>query len=152
MSAKTSAGHTDSHVALVWIDGESAAIARWDGAAAVVTRMESGIPPRHRSNGPGDGIRHGGHVPTPDSRGRDRDEHVRRFLAEVASAVAPETDLLVVGPSDMPGLLADVLGVHTGDGRPRRVEHRTAAPMTDHQLGALLRERAGHPAPRQMPR
>ncbi len=138
----------------VWIDARHAVLVRWPEAEGGPARIESNVPPHHRSSGPLNekgGARHGGGGAS-GVRERHRLEHLRLFVDEVRAAL-PAGDLLLVGDGAVVDRLAAV--IHAEDARLMRarrvaVEHR--ARLTDGQLVERLREFAGSPPRRQRPR
>jgi hypothetical protein len=131
---------------LVWIDGDHAIVARWDGEATI-RKIRAGIPPRHRSTGHvhrDPTVRHGGGGPVEDRLERARAERERAFLARVEQAIPGTDELLIVGPGVIHEHLAHRLREHdrqhrrTRDVRSERADH-----MTEHQIVARLRAEVG---------
>ena len=133
--------------ALVWIDAAEAVIVRLEGGVARLERIESEVPAHHRSTGhvrhvPG--VRHGGGGPPQTAGEPRRIEHLKRFVADTASRVAPTADLLILGPGTVHEHLAHEL--KAGDahaGRQRTIIREASRRLTDRQLVARLRHLAG---------
>jgi hypothetical protein len=131
---------------LIWIDGERAMVARWDGAASM-RRIIADIPPRHRSTGHVHRdplVRHGGGGPVEDRLERVRAERERIFLAKVETATSTDDDLVIVGPGVIREHLAHRVAAH--DRRHRRsrtVRTEPAGRLTEHQIVARLRSIVG---------
>jgi hypothetical protein len=138
-------------VSLVWIDGKKAIVARWDGATSI-HHLTANIPKRHRSVGHvhrDPGVRHGGGGPVEDHMERVRAERERAFLAEVETALAPEDELVIVGPGVIHEHLAHRVVEHDRQHRrTRTVRSEAADNLTEHQVVARLRALAGADAPR----
>jgi hypothetical protein len=140
---------------LVWIDAEEALLVRWDGDAHV-DRLVSDVPPRREATGHvrhDPSVRHGGGGAAQDKIERDRDGHLRAFVAAVAATVDPGEDVEIVGPGTVRTELARlIVAEDRRQGRDRSVIVEAARPMTERQLVARLRERIGDPAMRIHPR
>ncbi len=130
----------------VWISATSATVLRWSPQGSLRHRIVSTVPGRHRSTG---------RPPTelhPAGEGH-RDEHMRTFFEEVASALAGEDDLLLVGDGEVVDHFADhVRALDARHGQPRRIVVEKSGSLTDRQLLARLRAFAGAPARRTQPR
>ena len=97
------------HVALVWIDAREAVVARWSGEAADLEHLASDVPARHRSTGHlrhRPEIRHGGGRPSQSALERHRQEHLARFIDEVARRLPDDEDVLILGPGHVRDRLA----------------------------------------------
>lgn len=140
---------------LVWIDAEEAVLVRWDREAHV-DRLRSEVPARREATGHvrhDPAVRHGGGGAAQDKIERDREEHLRAFVASVAAAVDPGEEVEIVGPGTVRTDLARLLVADDRrHGRERAVIVEAARPMTERQLVARLRERIGDPALRVHPR
>ena len=136
----------------VWIDDGCAVIAHWDGTASV-RELRSDVPAHRRSTGHvrhDPTVRHGGGAPPDDRFERDRAGHLRDFLESVAVAVPATGDVEVVGPGMVHQHLAQVLAeIDRHRGRSRAIRTTTMGPLSDRQLIAWLRERAGDPPRRR---
>ena len=142
------------HATLVWIDSREAFVARLTAGEVHVERLESDVPVHHRATGHvrhDPTIRQGGGGGHPQTAGEPkRVEHLRQFIDAVAGKLAPEDDLLVLGPGTVPEQLER--HVTEGDarhGRERVVLCEAAAPLTTRQLAARLRTFAGVERPRR---
>jgi hypothetical protein len=132
---------------LVWIDAREAVIALWHDDGARLERVESEVPPHHRATGRvrhDPRIRHGGGG-SPQTAGEPhRLEHLERFIAEVASRLDPEDDLMIIGPGTVPERLdRHVLESDVHHGRHRAIACEASPKLTDRQLIARLRVFAG---------
>jgi len=140
---------------LIWIDGERAMLARWDGDATV-RRITAGIPPRHRSMGHihrDPNVRHGGGGPVEDRIERARAQREKAFLAEVQAAIPPLDELVIIGPGVIREHLAHRM-THE-DKHHRRSRHVRCEPagrLTEHQIVARLRAIVGEAQPRRVSR
>lgn len=138
----------------VLIDSEGATLVHWREGDIRIERLESDIPAHHRSVGHvregrgqhgGTGARSAGESP--------RLEHRRAFIEQVVAALA-EHDLLILGPSQMPGALARAVeraDRHAVGERDRHIEVRPVDQLTEPQLVAITAEFAGAPSRRQLP-
>jgi hypothetical protein len=133
---------------LVWIDGEAAVLARWDGDATI-RRIRAAIPPRHRSTGHlhrDPTVRHGGGGPVEDNLARARAEHERAFLARVEEAIPAGDELVIIGPGVIHEHLAHRIAEHDRQHRrTRSVRSDPADHLTEHQIVARLRAIVGAP-------
>ena len=129
---------------LVWIDAERALIVRWDGSA-MMTRIESEVPPHRRLGG------HVAHDPNLRAMGspppdRHRLEHLRQHLRIVADRLDVTDDVEVIGPGTvhehLAALLRDEDRTH---GRGREVVASPAGLLSEAQLVARVRTAAGDP-------
>ncbi len=140
---------------LVWIDGEEAILARWDGGSRI-ERISSDVPPHHVSTGRvrhDPSVRHGGGGAAQDRIERDRVGHLRAYLVDVARLIGPHEDVEILGPGTVREELARLLMEDDLEhGRRRVVDSAASSRLTDRQLIARLRDRMGEPAPRQRPR
>ncbi len=145
-SGHRSGGHAAT---VVWIDREEAILARWNGEARV-ERIRAGISERREPVGHVSATRHGVGGAAEDLIERDRAEHLKRFLGEVAGRISPEDDLEIVGPGTVREHLESL--VRTDDrrhGRNRSVNSKAAGHLSERQLVARVRELAGHPPRRR---
>jgi hypothetical protein len=132
---------------LVWIDAREAVIVRWQGAGARIERMASDVPAHHRATGHvrhDPSVRMGGGGPPQWASESHRLEHLDHFVEDVANLVAPDDDVLILGP----GTVRERLERHLreGDehhGRRRDLTCEASPPLTDRQLVARLRAVAG---------
>jgi hypothetical protein len=131
---------------LVWIDAREAVVARWCAGEALLERFRSDVPAHRRATGHvryDPAVRHGGGAPH-DAGEANRLEHLARFVDFVARQVPPDDDLLILGPGTVRDRLARL--VHEADRHAsslRGVTCEAAARLTDRQLAARLRHRAG---------
>ena len=147
LSATTGPGQT-----VVWIDSEEAVVVRWREGAANVERLESDVPPHHRSTGNvrhQPSIRHGGGGAPQSAEEPHRHEHLERFVQSVLRTLPEVDDVDVVGP----GRVHEQLAMRLRDddrrhARRRVVSTEASGPMTEPQLIARARARAGE-APRR---
>jgi hypothetical protein len=133
---------------LVWIDSRDAVIARWDGSAVRLSRLESEVPGHRRSTGhvrhdattrPGGG---GGATATGEPH---RLEHLARFLKHVAGRLNPAQQLVIVGPGIIHERLAQAVIEQHHLAPDAEIRTEPAHRMTDDQLRAWVRELAGAP-------
>lgn len=149
------AGATWRPDTLVWIDAREAVVVRLDGDRQVLERVESAVPSHRRSTGHvrhDPAFRHGGGG-SPQTAGEPhRLEHRSQFIEAIASRIAGEADLLILGP----GTVREHLERHIRDederrGRARDIRCEPAARLTDPQLVARLRHEAGMDPRRRRP-
>ena len=137
---------------LVWIDGERAVLARWDGDVSV-RRIVAGIPPRHRSMGHvhhDPGVRHGGGGPVEDQLERVRAEREKAFLTKVEAAIPPVDEVVIIGPGVIREHLARRMAAADKHHNLRRqIACEPADNLTEHQIVARLREIVGETLPRR---
>lgn len=135
-------------VGIVWIDAQEAIVIHWRAGAARIERIESEVPAHRHSTGHvrhDPTIRHGGGSGRAQTAGEPhRLEHLHRFVEGVASRLAADDELLILGP----GTVREQLQQHMReiDQRHRRSRSLTceASPrLTDRQLIARLRHMAG---------
>jgi hypothetical protein len=132
---------------LVWIDAREAVIVRWQDDRARLERVESEVPAYHRATGHvrhDPDIRHGGSGSPPDAGEPHRLEHLARFVVDIANRLAPDDDLLILGP----GTVHERLDRHVQEsdrhhGRHRNIACEASRPLTDRQLIARLRAFGG---------
>lgn len=126
---------------LVWIDSRQALIVRWEGERGLVERMESDVPPHHRATGemrPDPGIE------------AQRQEHLARFVTDVAQRLPADHDVLLLGPGTVRLQLERYLrSADHGRDRPRAIASEASPPLTEPQLVARLRDELGEPARRR---
>lgn len=139
--------------ALVWIDSREAVIVRWAEDTSIVERLASDVPAHRRSTGHVRHeplIRHGGGG-APQSAGDPRRiEHLDRFVEDVAGLLAGDEDILLLGPGTVHERLeARLRELDASGGRTRVLSGRHAAPLTERQLVAQLREHLGASPRRQ---
>jgi hypothetical protein len=131
---------------LVWLDSREAIILRPEGERIVVGHVESHVPPHHRGarhvrRDPQ--VRHGGGLAQASAE-RQRLEHLDRFLDTVAARLAPDDDLVVIGPGNVREQLARrVAEVDTERHAARDIVSRRSARATVPQLIARLRGVSG---------
>lgn len=153
---------------VVWLDSREARIARLEPAgpsgaegttatapdrpAVGIERIASDVPAHHHGTGhvrihpPG---RHGGGGGVEDRIEGQRLEHLRAFVAHIASLLEPDADVVILGPGVVRERLATELrATARGRGVARHVAERASAVVTDAQLRALVLELNGH-APRR---
>jgi len=133
--------------ALVWIDAREAIIVRWQDDRARLERVESEVPAHHRATGHvrhDPAVRHGGGG-SPQTAGEPhRLEHLERFVAEIASRVGADEELLILGPGTVrEHLERHILESDGRHGRHRDMTCEASRPYTDRQLIARLRHFAG---------
>ena len=132
---------------LVWIDAREAVIVRWERDQAQIERLDSEVPAHRRSTGHirhDPAVRHGGGGGSQTAGEPHRLEHLGRFVENVASRLAPDDDLLILGP----GTVCERLARHVREldehhGRHRDISREASPPLTDRQLIARLRHLAG---------
>ena len=125
---------------LVWIDAREAIVVRWSEGAAVVERIESDVPPHHRSTGHvrhDPGGCHGGGPPRAAGEPH-RLEHLARFLDTVTDVLPDEDDLLLLGPGTVHEHLARL--IRERDGLDRRERSIAAEPATRKPVGSSSRD------------
>jgi hypothetical protein len=137
---------TDSHTTGVWMTAQSATVLCWSPKLTERHLIDSTVPGRHRATGRAPTEEH------PDSESH-RDEHMRTFFEQVARVLPIDDDLLLVGDGEViDHFAASVRSNDDRHGRARRVEVQKSGPITERQLVARIREFAGTPAKRYMPR
>jgi hypothetical protein len=134
-------------VTLVWIDAAEAVIVRLRGSDTRLERVESEVPAHHRATGHvrhDPAVRHGGGG-SPQTAGEPhRIEHLKRFVAEIASRLPPDDTLLILGPGTVHERLArDLSESDAHFGRHRDIACEASGALTDRQLIARLRRFAG---------
>lgn len=140
-------------VTLVWIDAREAIVASWSGDAADLMRLESDVPPRHRSTGRvrhRPEVRHGGGGLSQSALERHRQEHLARFIELVARRLPNDEDVVILGPGHVRDRLARQLA--SSDIRHRRERTVCVEPATrlsERQLIARLLALQGETPPRQ---
>lgn len=136
---------------LVWIDADEATLVRWRDDEAGLDTVASDVPPRRRSTGHvrhDPSVRHGGGG-LADDEGH-REEHLARFIAAVADRVAPDEDVLILGPGTVRDRLHSTLVERDGARGPARsVASEACDRRTTAQLVERLRGRIGQAAPRR---
>jgi hypothetical protein len=132
---------------LVWIDAREAVIVRWQEGRAGVERLASDVPAHHRSTGHvrhDPAVRQGGGGPPQTAGEPHRLEHLGQFIEEVASRLAPDDDLLILGPGTVHEHLERLIRERDQHhGRHRDMTCEASPPLTDRQLIARLRHMAG---------
>jgi hypothetical protein len=146
--------HTSDPATLVWVDSTEAFIVHWNGRATI-DHVSSDVPPRHRRTGHvrrNPAVGHGCSGPAGGYPDRDRSEHLRTFLGEVARLVPETGEVRVVGPGVVRELLTRLI-VETDrhHGRIRVVNSQPQGPHTERQLVAHVRAMAGAEPARQRP-
>ncbi len=132
---------------LVWIDAREAVIVQWQEGKARLERVDSEVPAHHRATGHvrhDPAVRHGGGGPPQTAGEPHRLEHLGQFVQNVASRLVADDDLLILGP----GTACERLERHIREGDEHHGRHRDitceASPhLTDRQLVARLRHKAG---------
>ncbi len=143
----TTGANDDRATTLVWIDAREAVIVRMQGDRARIERVESEVPAHHRASGHvrhDPTVRHGGGG-SPQSAGEPhRIEHLNRFVGDVASRLATDDTLLVLGPGTVHERLARHLSESDGHhGHHREMACEVSPPLTDRQLISRLRRFSG---------
>jgi len=132
---------------LVWIDAREAVIVRWLDDRARLERVDSEVPAHHRATGHvrhDPAVRHGGGGPPQTAGEPHRLEHLDRFVEHIAGRLAPEDDLLILGPGTVPERLERLIReADTHHQRTRIVDCQASSRLTDRQLIARLRQFAG---------
>ena len=137
---------------LVWIDSREAVLVRLRDRVADVERVVSDVPAHHRATG------HVRHDPLVHGRGDapqrggepHRLEHLRRFVADVATRLDRDDDLLVLGKGTVHEQLARLVAADDArHGTVREIACESSPPITERQLVARLRTFAGQ-EPRRM--
>ncbi|MFO1539264.1 MAG: hypothetical protein ACKOTZ_02290 [Chloroflexota bacterium] len=138
---------------IVWIDSREAIVARLDGDAPAVVRMESAIPAHRTSTGHvahTPTLRHGGGGSPQDAGELHRQEHIERFLATVTAALPDGERLLILGPGTIRERLE--ARVRADDRRRRRtraVTSEAASRTTERRIVERLRAENGALPPRR---
>jgi hypothetical protein len=132
---------------LVWIDSRDAVIIRLHEGRTRLERVESEVPAHHRATGHvrhDPAVRHGGGG-SPQTAGEPhRLEHLKRFVTDVAGRLAPDDELLVIGPGTVHERLArNVAASDEHRGHPRHIACEASPPLSDRQLIARLRRFTG---------
>jgi hypothetical protein len=131
---------------LVWIDAREAVIVSFRDDEILAERMESEVPEHHRATGHvrhDPAIRHGGGAPQTAGEPR-RLEYLKRFITGVADRLAPDDDLVIMGPGTVHERLArQVAASDRRHGRRRDIVSEASRQLTDRQLDARLRVFAG---------
>jgi hypothetical protein len=147
--AALSRGAGAAPVVLVWIDSRSATIVRDSPDGIVLARVDSAVPRHRRSTGHvriDPTVRHGGGGAPGDLVERERLEHRRAFLADVAARIPAHDDVVAMGPGTVREHLAAVLDA---DRRRQACGAVTlevpSSRRTDRQLVARYRELVGRP-------
>lgn len=138
---------------LVWIDTERAVIGRCLGPSAEPTTegLTSDVPAHHRSTGHvrHDPTRHGGGGPAADLIERSRQEHLRRFIEQVAQHI-PDDAVEILGPgTTREHLVRRLRERDVAQGVWRDIRCVPSEALTERQFVARLRYLAGRPAPRR---
>lgn len=137
---------------LVWVDSRGATIVRGGTTGPILEHVESEVPAHRRSTGNvriDPAIRHGGGGDVTNQVERHRLEHRRAFLVDLAARVAPDDDVVVLGPGPVRQHLATLLAE-----QPRRVASgaaivdAAAGRRSARQLVARYLELAGNPPAR----
>lgn len=145
---------TTRSAVICWVDARGARLVRWtDGPA--IERIVAEIPSRHVSTGH---VRHdplvrqGGGGAAQDRIARDREGHIREYVAAIAGAIHDDEDVEVLGPTGIREELAQLLREDDRHhGRDRHVGTAPAIRLSDGQLVARLRARIGQ-APHRVER
>jgi hypothetical protein len=135
---------------LVWIDSEEAIIVRWDDRA-MVERIRSDVPGRHRSAGHvrvDPAVGHARGAPA-EAAERARRARLATFVHQVAERLPADGDVMVVGPGIVRERLErDLRADDRRLGRRRHVHAAAAERLSEQELVARVRELAGD-APRR---
>jgi hypothetical protein len=125
-------------VALIWVDGEGAIIARWQDEP-IIERIASGVPPKRPAVG---SVRRGparpsggGRVPGHGTEGR-HDDRMRQYLADLVTRSAEFGVVEIVGRGPIPDRLAASM--------------RRLAAARDEALEVAVRRVGRRPTERQM--
>jgi hypothetical protein len=143
----TTVGDVTRSRTLVWLDAREAVIVRWQHDRAHLERVDSEVPAHRRSTGHvrhDPMVRHGGGGGSQTAGEPHRLEHLGQFVEDVASRLAPDDDLLILGPGTVHERLERYvreLDEHLG--RHRDISCEASPPLTDRQLVARLRHVAG---------
>ena len=133
--------------ALVWIDAAEAVIVRLRGNETRLERVESEVPAHHKSTGHvrhDPSVRHGGGGGSQTAGEPNRIEQLKRFVADIASRLPQDDDLLVLGPGTVhERLVRHLSAIDVRQGRHRGIACEASQPLTDRQLVARLRRFAG---------
>lgn len=152
--APASLDDTSEPATLVWVDSAEAFIVRWNGQATL-DHVSSDVPSRHRRTGHvrrNPSVGHGCSGPAGGYPDRDRGEHLRAFLGEVARLVPAQGEVLVVGPGVVREQLTRLIaGDDRRHGRTRAVGCQPQGPVTERQLVAHVRAMAGAEPVRRRP-
>lgn len=135
-------------MALVWIDAREAIVVRWQDGTPRVERIDSEVPAHHRATGHvrhDPAIRHGGGGGRQQTAGEPhRLEHLSRFVEQVASRLAAEDELVILGPGTVrEHLQRHVREIDEGHHQSRSISCEASPKLTDRQLIARLRHIVG---------
>ncbi len=139
--------HEPRPTTLVWIDSRDAVIVRLRDGRTRLEHVESEVPAHHRATGHvrhEPAIRHGGGG-SPQTAGEPhRLEHLKQFVTEVAGRLAPDDELLVIGP----GTVHERLARHVAEsdehrGHARAIACEASPPLSDRQFIARFRRFTG---------
>lgn len=137
---------------IVWIDSREAFIARLDGAAPAVAHLASEVPAHRKSTGHvahSPTLRHGGGGSPQDAGEQHRQEHIERFLADVAATLPADERLVILGPGTVRERLeARIRADDTKHRRTRGVASEAAARTTERRIVERLRVENGIEPPR----
>ncbi len=134
---------------VIWIDSEEAIVARWNGET-IIERLKAAARERREPVGHVSATRHGIGGAAEDLIDRERAEHLKRFLTEVAGRISPADNLEIVGPGTVRDHLESLIQADDRrHGRNRAVHTKATGLLTERQLGARAREMAGHPPRRR---
>lgn len=122
-------------MALVWIDAREAIVVRWQDGTPRVERIDSEVPVHHRATG------HGRQQTAGEPH---RLEHLSRFVEQVASRLAAEDELVILGPGTVrEHLQRHVREIDEGHHQSRSISCEASPKLTDRQLIARLRHIVG---------
>ena len=135
-------------MALVWIDAREAIVVRWQDGTPRVEHIDSEVPVHHRATGHvrhDPAIRHGGGGGQQQTAGEPhRLEHLSRFVKQVASRLAAEDELVILGPGTVrEHLKRHVHEIDESHHQSRSISCEASPKLTDRQLIARLRHIVG---------
>jgi hypothetical protein len=132
---------------LVWIDAREAVIVGWHDDEVAIERIASDVPDHRKSTGQvrhEPGVRHGGGGAPQTAGEPHRNEHLHRFVKDIADRLPEAHDLTILGPGTVREHLERRL--RADDRRHRRTRAVVCEPagrLTDRQLVARLSREAG---------
>lgn len=138
---------------IVWIDSREAFLARWVDGEAAVEHVESEVPIHHRSTGHvrhDPMVRHGGGGRDQTAGEPHRQEHIERFVKQIADRLEVAGPVIVIGAGTVREHLDRELRERdVRMSRVRDVATEPARPLTERQLVARLRHLVHADPPRR---
>jgi hypothetical protein len=145
--------HRDVPVALVWIDGREAVVARWLGDTAGIERVTGEPVRREKTVGHvrvDPALGHGG-GPREEKLDHRRTGREHQYLEEVAARVPTTGRIAVIGPGPTRVRLVRVLQAMPSTNGGREITTEPSEALTGAQLVSRLRTLAGKPPRRLQP-